>query len=284
MHQERVVAPDLSTTPLPALLAFDGRVAIVTGGAKGIGLAIGRRFVEAGATVVLADLDEQATRQAAGDLATKGHAVRPALVDARDPAALDRLAGEVSDEHGRLDIWVNNTGRMDFVSSLGMTPEQWEEVTALTLSAVFFGAQAAARRMKAAGRGGVILNMSSGEGFMAGQKIAAYAAHKWGLRGLTASLAVEFGPLGIRVLGLAPTLTMTPGAAEKASDFTKSFLYTQEEYGKGHPLGRAGLADDVARAALFCASDLASFMTGTTVPVDGGLLAMGWGARTEEAA
>jgi NAD(P)-dependent dehydrogenase (short-subunit alcohol dehydrogenase family) len=268
--------PDLTDRALDDLVRLDGRVAVVTGGAVGIGAAICRRLAEAGATVVVADIDEEAGRQTAHGLAEAGYHSEGAVVDVRDGASVESLARGVVSRHGRIDVWVNNAGIYPQVGFLDMAAAEWDRVIEVNVRGAFAGAQAAAKQMVARGGGGVIINLSSINGYRAfGVGIAHYTTSKHALLGLTKSLAVELGPHNIRVLAIAPTMIETEGVKElrkgvDASDFSDAMAAMAD----AHPLGRIGLPDDIARVALFCASDLATMMSGSCVVVDGGYLAM----------
>jgi NAD(P)-dependent dehydrogenase (short-subunit alcohol dehydrogenase family) len=170
---------------------------------------------------------------------------------------------------------VNNAGIYPGVTVLKMTDENWDAVLNVNLRGAFIGSREAARHMVETGTKGVIINMASIAAFVAGgMGIAHYAASKHGLNGLTKSFARELGPHGIRVLAIAPAMVNTPGmdaGAQALRDAGNGDNY--DGFIKSLPLGRAGNPDDVARVALFCASDLADFMTGTAVVVDAGSLA-----------
>ena len=265
---------DFTEVPLSTLLSLEGRVATVTGGGNGIGAAVARRLAEAGAAVHVADLDLPAAEAVAGLLTADGGRATAGELDVRSSEAIAATAQQVVDDHGRLDIWVNNAGIYPSQPLLEMTDEAWDGVLAVNLRGAFIGSREAARHMIASGAPGVILNIASVSGYRGRRGLAHYSSSKHGLRGLTRSLAVELGPMGIRALAIAPTMTATPGTAAAA--------VTQHATGTRHavdvyaqlPLGRAGLPDDVARVAVFCVSDLASFMTGTTVAVDAGQMSM----------
>jgi NAD(P)-dependent dehydrogenase (short-subunit alcohol dehydrogenase family) len=150
--------------------------------------------------------------------------------------------------------------------------DDWDEEVDVNLRRTFLGAREAARAMIAAGNGGVILNIASTAAYRAaGTGVAHYVASKFGVRGLTQSLAVELGPHGIRVLAIAPTVTLTPGLEEQRETL-EAAGFELESLGAALPLGRVAVADDVARVALFCAGELASLMTGSTLLVDAGEL------------
>jgi NAD(P)-dependent dehydrogenase (short-subunit alcohol dehydrogenase family) len=266
---------DVSDRSIADLISLQGRVAVVTGGARGTGLGIVRRLAEAGAAVVIGDGDEQAARQAAQTLRPAGGQILGMKLDVDDELSVTGFAEGVVAELGGIDVWVNNAGIYPGAPVLDMTAAQWDQVVDFNLKGVFLGAREAARRMVSAGRGGVIINIGSTASFRAsGPGVAHYVSSKFGVRGLTKALAVELGPYGIRVLGLAPTFTETPGTRERRPDLDDS-AYREfiERAGAGKPLGRVGVPDDVARVALFCASDLSAFMTGSTIAVDAGDLA-----------
>jgi len=156
-----------------------------------------------------------------------------------------------------------------------MTAAAWDEVVDFNLKGCFLGAREAAKRMIAGGTGGVIVNIGSTSSFRASAPgIAHYVSSKFGLRGLTKALAVELGCHGIRVLGVAPTYIDTPGVRARHADLDDA-AYEERiaKVGASKPLGRVGVPDDVARVVLFCVSDLAALMTGSTLAVDAGDLA-----------
>jgi len=267
-----MTAPDLTGVALGDLVSLSGRVAAITGAARGIGEAIARRFSEAGAAVLIGDLDEAAARATADRLSTGGRRVAAAGLDATDSASMAAFADRAVSELGRLDIWVNNAGIYPVAGSLEMTDAEWDRVLDLNLRGTFIGAREAAKRMISLGNGGVIINLSSVAGFRGSPGLTHYVASKHGVRGLTRSLAVELGPAGIRVLAMAPTLIETPGVGV-LRDVMSQAGADLAATAAAVPLGRIGVPDDVARLALFCASDLAAFMTGSTLPIDGGQLA-----------
>jgi NAD(P)-dependent dehydrogenase (short-subunit alcohol dehydrogenase family) len=260
--------PDVSSVALPGLVDLSGRVAVVTGGARGIGHACCARLGEAGATVVVADLDDAAARDAA--LALPGPA-KAARVDVRDEGSLRALVDGVVADHGRLDVWVNAAGVYPVAPLAELDGGRWDEVLDVNLRGTFLGAREAARAMAENGRG-VIVNVSSTAAYrIDGPGAAHYAASKFGVRGLTRALAAELGPHGIRVLEVAPTVTLTPGLEAQRGSL-EGAGFALEELGPELPLGRVAVPDDVARVVLFCASDLSLLMTGSTLAVDAGEL------------
>ncbi|GCD88051.1 short-chain dehydrogenase [Nocardioides sp. LS1] len=262
--------PDLTLSPLASTVDLTGRTAVVTGGAHGIGLAVCRRLREAGADVVLADKSADAAQRAASEL---GARCFPAHVDVRDGASIDALADLALARFGTLDVWVNNAGTYPRQALLDITDDDWDEVHRLNLRGAFIGSREAARRMIASERGGTIVNLTSTAAYntAAGGNPAHYVSSKHALAGLTKSLAVELGPYGIRAVAVAPTLTRTPGvqAAHAAGRGASLDRYTDRL-----PAGRPAEPDDVARVVLFAASGLAGFVSGSTIDVDGGDLAL----------
>lgn len=261
--------------PLNELISLRGRAAVVTGGAQGFGHAIASRYAEAGAALVLADLDEDRAQAAAAALAeTHGALVIGVGADVRRSAAVESVADRAVEELGALDVWVNNAGVFPRRPALEMTDEDWDFVIDLNLRAMFFGCRAAGRRMVERGRGGVILNLASTaahRGF--GPGLAHYVSSKHGVLGLTKSFAVELGGHRIRVLSLSPTSFATEGVeAARAAVGAAADAREAEDM---HPLSGERLPDHLARVALFCASDLAAMCTGSDLKVDAGVLAAG---------
>lgn len=250
----------VSGRTIQELVSLTGRRAVVTGGAKGLGAAIAGRLADAGAAVLVADLDDDAAAATAASIG--GSSVH---LDVADSASVAAVADAVVERLGGLDIWVNNAGVYPSRPVLEMTDEEWDAVLDVNLRGTFLGCRESARRMVAAGHGGVIVNLSSVAGLGGrGPRVPHYVASKHGVVGLTKQLALELGVHGIRVLAVAPSQIVTPGVeAAMARSATAAQPPTS-------PLGRVGEPDDVARVVLFCASDLASFMSGSTLVVDGG--------------
>src|SRR5262245_40555767 len=199
---------------LAELWSLAGRRAVVTGGARGIGRAIAERFAEAGASLVLADLDLPAARAAAAEVGARhGVAAHAAAVEVAESASMAALAGRAVELFGGIDVWVNNAGIYPSAPLLEIAHDEWDRVIAVNVRGCFLGAQEAARRMAAAGRGGVIVNVASTGCVKAAPGVAHYITSKHGVVGLTKALAVELGPLAIRVLAIAPSMTRTEGRA-----------------------------------------------------------------------
>jgi NAD(P)-dependent dehydrogenase (short-subunit alcohol dehydrogenase family) len=245
-----------------------GKRAVVTGGGGGIGRAISLLFAEHGADVIAAEID--AERAAAMPLQT-------VVCDVTEPDGVRQLAGKV-DQGGPIDILVNNVGHYlyrgeDFVES---TEEEWEALYRVNLRHVFLCTHAFAPGMIAGRRGGSIINVSTVEAFRGKPHSAVYAAFKGGVTQFTKSVALELGEHGIRVNAIAPDLTQTLQVPYDrwVPDDQRHLIPTWV------PIGRLGMPEDIAGVALFLASDLSSFVTGTTVHADGGSYAAGGWFKT----
>jgi NAD(P)-dependent dehydrogenase (short-subunit alcohol dehydrogenase family) len=265
-----VAVPDVSDRTLAELISLRGRRAVVTGGGRGIGAQIVRRLAEAGAAVVAGDLDGDAARAVAREITdVSGRAIGCAL-DVSDSASLAAAADLAVAELGGLEIWVNNAGIFPTTGpALDVDDAFVDRMLQVNVRGAYAGAREAARRMSS---GGVIVNLTSTAGFKAGAGISAYVASKHAVVGITKALALDLGPLGIRVLSVAPTIIDTPGVREQMAPLAEAGLDVEARVA-ANPLGRMGVPDDVARVVLFCCSDLAAFMTGSTVAVDAGSLA-----------
>lgn len=268
--------PDVSGQSLTELFSLEGQVAVVTGGAAGIGRAIADRLAEAGADLVIGDIGDTTDVVASISERHPGRRILGTPLDVSEAASIVACADLAVSQFGRLDIWVNNAGVYPSVPLLDMTDDDWDRVLNVNLRGTFIGARESARRMVAAGHGGVIINLASTAGYQAGGPgVAHYVSSKHAVRGLTKSLAVELGPSSIRVLAIAPTLIETPGIEAGREQFRQSGLGDiLDTYAQRLPLGRTGVPDDIARVAVFCASDLALFMTGSTLLVDAGDVAL----------
>jgi NAD(P)-dependent dehydrogenase (short-subunit alcohol dehydrogenase family) len=230
---------------------LENRVVLVTGAASGIGREIAERFAREGARVTGFDR--------AGDVAIHG--------DVRSPVDVERAVDQIVGSEGRIDVLVNSAGVREIGDVYTMATEEWDNVIAVNLSGTFYCCQAAARRMRESG-GGVIVNISSVGGLIGLARRPAYTAAKHGVIGLTKSLARDLGPAGIRVNAICPGLIRTPLTEQYfAEDAFEEGLRTVV------PQGRAGLAADVADAALYLASDQSAYVNGIALTVDGGWLA-----------
>jgi NAD(P)-dependent dehydrogenase (short-subunit alcohol dehydrogenase family) len=266
-----VTIPDHSQRSLTELFSLAGRRAVVTGGARGLGAQIVRRLAEAGADVVVADLDGAGASAVAAEVAAAtGRRVIGSRLDVGDSASLAEVADRAVGELGGLDIWVNNAGIFPTTGNpLEVSDEFLDRMLQINTRGTYAGAREAARRMT---QGGVIINLASTAGFKAAPGISAYVMSKHAVVGITKALALEFGPLDVRVLAVAPTVMDTPGVADQLAPLKAAGLDIAAQQAR-NPLGRMGVADDVARVVVFACSDLAAFMTGSVLAVDAGALA-----------
>ncbi|MFW0785508.1 3-oxoacyl-ACP reductase FabG [Gordonia sp. CPCC 206044] len=248
--------PTLQTTPL-----LDGRTAVITGAAQGIGFAIAQSFVEAGARVVIGDLNLEAAEAAVDALggAEVARAVRCNVVEASD---VDALLAAAIDGFGSLDVMVNNAGITRDATMRTMTEEDFDLVISVHLKGTWNGTRKAAAIMREAKRGAIVnISSLSGKVGMVGQ--TNYSAAKAGIVGMTKAAGKEMAHHGVRVNAIQPGLirsAMTEAMPQKAWDQKMAEI----------PLQRAGEVDEVASVALFLASDMSSYMTGTVLEVTGG--------------
>jgi NAD(P)-dependent dehydrogenase (short-subunit alcohol dehydrogenase family) len=242
-----------------------GRIALVTGAQQGIGRAIALAFAEAGADVALNWLDDaEAARAAARSIAAQN---RRAVTIQADIAKLDEVREMVAAtvaELGRIDILVNNAGVFPRVDFLTMRESDWDFVHNVNLKGAAFCAQAAAQAMIAAGRAGAIINITSGAAFRGSPRGVHYVASKGGIVSMTRQMALELAPHRIRVNAIAPGLTDTAQPRYGSSEEEIAAM------GEANPLGRIAVPEDIARAAVFLASDQAGFVTGHCLHVNGG--------------
>jgi 3-oxoacyl-[acyl-carrier protein] reductase len=249
----------------------DKRV-LISGGSSGIGKATAQRFLEEGARVFLCGLDPREVEAAVAELQAFGPASGlPA--DVSREADVTRLTDSARTALGGLDVLINNAGIAWREPFLSMTPAHWDRVIAVNLRGMFLVAQAVAQVLADQGSGGVIVNMSSTNGLGGEADYAHYNASKGGVLLLTKTMAVELGPLGIRVNALCPGYIETPlntaiSAGLGGGDFAGAYA------GASIPLGRPGRSSEVAAAYAFLASDDASFITGAEIVIDGGQLAV----------
>ena len=268
-----------NTTQQPARLMemFDlsGKTAIVTGGAMGIGAAIVARLAEAGAAVVIADINQQAAEETAARIAGQGGKAIAVRADASSVDDARRVVQEAVRAFGHVDILVNDAGIFPFAPVLELAEAQWDRVLDINLKGTFFYAQAAAQQMIAQNTPGVIVNIASIDGLHPTGYLAHYDASKGGVVMVTRSLAKELGPRGVRVNAIAPGGVMTPGVEHATSSQATTTGTGSADDPMAHiPLGRIGQPDEIAMAALFLASPASSYMTGSLMVVDGGFLLM----------
>lgn len=240
---------------------IDGKIALITGGARGMGAAEARLFVTAGATVVITDIDVSEGQAVAEQL---GPACRFLAQDVALEADWFRVVGDIEQQHGRIDVLVNNAGLFRVMGLEDTSLEAWEQLVAINQTGVFLGIRSVVPGMKRRGSGSII-NLSSIAGLAATPRAPAYAATKWAVRGLSKSAAAEFAPFGVRVNSVHPGLIDTRMLDELGS--------TPDRMQAHVPLGRLGTVDEVARLVLFLASDDSSYCTGHEFVADGAIKA-----------
>lgn len=252
------------TTPAPSR-PFAGRVAVVTGAARGLGFAIATALAERGAIVVMNGTDEEALERASESLRTVfGNAqVQRVVADVSLPLDVARLVAEAEREVGHIDVLVNNAAIQVATGLLEHTIEDWDRVIAVNLRGVFLCTRAVLPGMIRAGRGSIV-NLASIAALHATTPHISYAASKAAVLALTRDVACEVAPHGIRVNAIAPGPIETPMTAALLTDDAK------EAIRRAIPLGRWGTPNDVAAAVAYLASDEAAFVTGATLPVSGG--------------
>jgi NAD(P)-dependent dehydrogenase (short-subunit alcohol dehydrogenase family) len=250
------------------------KVAVVTGGGGGIGAAICRAFAAEGTRVAVTDLRPEAAEQVAEEIrATAGLAAAWAL-NVAERTSVERTADEIAARLGPVDIWVNNAGISRVVPFMECADELWDTILRVNLKGTFIGCQVALRQMLPRQQG-VILNMSSQSGKAGNSQYAAYCASKFGIIGLTQSLAMEFARDGIRVNALCPGVVWTALWDEQhIGDYGRKREMKPEEvrpYLESKvPLGRLCTPEDVAGTAVFLASDAAAYITGQAINISGG--------------
>lgn len=243
-------------------LLLDRRTAVVTGAARGLGYAIAERFAAEGANIVLGDLDGEAVAEAAQRLGIGDRALGVAC-DVTEPDDIDALIRAAVDGFGALDVMVNNAGITRDATIRKMPLEDFDLVIQVHLRGTWLGIRAAANAMRELGRGGSIINMSSISGKVGNPGQTNYSAAKAGIVGMTKSAAKELGFAGIRINAMQPGIIDTAMTRAMTDEVKADRL-------RDIPLGRFGEPDEVAKVALFLASDLSSYLTGTTIEIAGG--------------
>jgi glucose 1-dehydrogenase len=258
-------------------MKLSGKVAVVTGSARGIGRACAERFLAEGCKVVISDVDGAGLAKTAGDL---GHPndLRSVACDVAKRANVDRLVATAVKEFSRIDIMVNNAGVARNQDLLDITEKDFDEIIGINLKGAFFGVQAAAKQMVAQGGGGVIINMSSVNALLAIPSLATYAISKGGMKQLTSVAAVALAPHNIRVVAVGPGTILTDMVATAIfnSDAARQSVLSRT------PVGRGGEPSEVASVVAFLASEDASYITGQTIYPDGGRLVLNYTVPVKE--
>ena len=247
-------------------MRLEGKTAIVSGAARGIGMAIARRFAEEGAKVVIGDVLEKEGEATVEELRGEGYTVDFVRLDVTDEESWQGIVGTAEARHGSLNVLVNNAGLVDRKPILEAGLDQWGRVMGVNITGVFLGTKHAVPALRRAG-GGSIINICSAYGLVGTTNSPAYSASKGGVRLFTKSTALEFAGENIRANSIHPGYVQTPMTAAYHATPAGQERLTRT------PLGRFATPEDVANGALFLASDDATYMTGSELVIDGGLTA-----------
>lgn len=261
------------------LLNLTGKTVVVTGGAMGIGRAISKRLAEAGANVIISDINLEKANKTVNDIKSSDGKALAIKADVTSPRDAEMVLQKAVDEFGSIDIIVNNAGIYPMTPFLEMTEEIWDKVISINLKGTFLHAQAAARKMKDKGKGGKIINLASIDGLHPTGNLVHYDSSKGGVVMMTKAMAKELGEHNITVNAVAPGGINTEGTAAMSEASVQQMMasgMTQEQimqaFAARIPLGRMGVPDDIAKVVLFLASDMSNYMTGEVIVVDGGYL------------
>lgn len=260
----------MKNTPLSKILELRGKVAIVTGAGRGIGQAIALRLAEAGAAVLVTDIDEDSASETVEFIRRAQGRAEALAVDSSKPADTERAILSAEEYFGDLDILVNNAAIFPATPLLEITEQQWDRVLEINLKGTFFFAQAAAKKMIENKHGGKIINISSFAWLIPPGSLAHYDASKGGVVSVTKSLAKELGQFSICVNAVAPGIIETPGSQISSAAVAKAMNLNLSELPTRSVLGRNGSADDIAKAVYFLATGLSDYVTGSVLEVGGG--------------
>ena len=266
----------METQSISDLFDLSGKGALVTGGGLGIGQAIAHRLAEAGASLMIADVNVAAAKEVAQGIESRGGKAASIASDVSKAEDAEAAVRATEEAFGSVDILVNNAGIFPLVPVLNVDEPTWDRVLDINLKGSFLFAQAAGKHMAATGRGGKIINLASVDAFHPNGMGTPYNASKGGVVMLTKALALELAPHGIQVNGVAPGGINSPGADQARAQVTEAMGVPNEAVVAGWvqrvPLGRMGEPDDVAKVVLFLASGAADFITGEIIVTDGGYL------------
>jgi NAD(P)-dependent dehydrogenase (short-subunit alcohol dehydrogenase family) len=256
---------------------YAGKVVLVTGGALGIGRGIVQGFAREGASVAISDIDRGAAEALAAQVTASGGQALATIGDVSRSDDARRMVEEAVAAFGRLDVLVNNAGiqPIDAYFTVEDTPDEvWDRIIGVNLTGTFLMSKHAIPQIRASG-GGTVINIASVQGLQSMPGVPSYAASKGGVLSLTRNMALDYARKGVRVVAICPG-TMDSEMVRTAARAEGGDLdETLARYGDFHPIGRLGTPTDIAEAALFLASDRASFITGSYLLVDGGFLAQG---------
>lgn len=259
----------MNNLPVTSLLDLSGKVAIVTGGAMGIGLGIVSRLAEAGALVMIADLNEQEARESISKLSAKDRKVKSVKVDVSQEEDVKRMVEETIKTFGGVDILVNNAGIYPIIPVEKMSVRDFDKVIAVNLKGTFLCTKYVSEQMIIQGNGGRIINITSIDALHPSSVgLAHYDASKHGVWGFTKNIALELAPHKIWVNAIAPGAIETPGVTG-GKPLDASIM---EKFIAKIPMQRIGQSDDIGKVTLFLASDMSSYLTGAQIVVDGGVL------------
>jgi NAD(P)-dependent dehydrogenase (short-subunit alcohol dehydrogenase family) len=251
------------------LISFENKVALVTGAGSGLGLATAKAFAESGASVVLADRDEESARSAARDLAANGHKTLAVRCDVSNDAEVEAMVQKTVAAFGRLDAAYNNAGIQNLLAEIAdATRQDYDRVMGVNLGGVWSCMKFELQHMRKQGSGAIV-NCSSLGGLVGGAERANYHAAKHGVLGLTKSAALEYAARGIRINAICPGLIQTPMSDQMVAAGQGEALKAME---KSVPMGRVGRPEEIASSVLWLCSDAASYVTGQSISVDGGFV------------
>ena len=253
-------------------MSFKNKTAVITGAGSGIGKSLAQRFAKNGANVVMLDIHKDVVQAAADEIVANGYSAIAVPTDVTNREMVFHAADQAVQTFGEIDIWVNCAGYSKILPFLDCTQDIWDRTIAINLTGTFLGCQAAVTKMK--GHGGSIINFSSQSGKKGTNNYEAYCASKFGIRGLTQSVAVEFASEKIRCNAICPNVVQTPMWDAQLSDYAKKRHIADSDvmprFIHNTPLGRLCEYDDIWNLVEFLSSDLSSYMTGQSLNLTGG--------------